>query len=207
MHPSPLLHPRSAPRTRGLRRRPESSARRRLARRAGASALLVVIGLALFGATAVARDPIAALRLVTRAELRLEGGRMLGWEGVVAQRTLFDCGPAAVATLMLRLGREQPSLETVAQLSGTTPRGTTLRGLSTALHALGVGHLLHAGGRWPLDHRPVLAWVRPGHFVVVERAPVAGMVDVLDPRVGRYRIAAAVFAESWPGAALVPELP
>lgn len=207
MHPSPLLQSPSAPRIPGLRRHPVPSAGRRLARRLGASALLVVVGLALLGATAAARDPMAPLRVVTRAELRLEGARMLGWQGVVAQRTPWDCGPAAVATLMLRLGRERPSLARVAQLAGTTPRGTTMQGLSDALRALGVRHVVHGADPWRLDHRPVLAWVQPGHFVVVERAPVAGMVDVLDPRVGRYRIAAALFAETWPGAALVPELP
>ncbi|HEY0996992.1 MAG TPA: cysteine peptidase family C39 domain-containing protein [Gemmatimonadaceae bacterium] len=165
----------------------------------------MVLGLA--GAAAVARDPMAPLRALTRAGLRLEGARVLGWQGVIAQRTLWDCGPAAVATLMLRLGREVPSLARVGQLAGTTPRGTAMGGLSDALRALGVPHAVHAAGLPRLDARPALAWVRPGHFVVVERSPEPGMVDVLDPRVGRYRIAAATFARQWPGAALVPELP
>lgn len=190
-----------------MRRRPAPTVARRLARRLAAAALLASVILALTGAAAVARDPMAPLRYVTGAQLRIDGARLLGWEGVVPQRTLWDCGPAAVATLMLRLGREAPSLERVAQLAGTTPQGTAMRGLSEALRTLGVRHAAHAAGPLALDARPILAWVRPGHFVVVERAPEPGMVDVLDPRVGRYRVADSVFARSWPGAALVPEGP
>jgi predicted double-glycine peptidase len=207
MHPAPLLHSSSRPRIRGLRRHPTPGPARRLARRLAAAALLGSVILALTGAAAVARDPMAPLRYVTRAQLRMEGARLLGWEGVVPQRTLWDCGPAAVATLMLQLGHEVPTLERVARLAGTTPRGTAMRGLSDALDALGVRHAVQLSGVTRLDARPVLAWVRPGHFVVVERSAERGMVDVLDPRVGRYRIAASAFARSWPGAALVPERP
>lgn len=190
-----------------MRRHPTPGPARRLARRLAAAALLGSVILVLTGAAAVARNPMAPLRYVTGAQLRLEGARLLGWEGVVPQRTLWDCGPAAVATLMLRLGRQAPPLDQVAQLAGTTPQGTAMRGLSEALDALGVRHAVHAAGVMRLDGRPLLAWVRPGHFVVVERAPEPGMVDVLDPRVGRYRIAASTFAQDWPGTALVPEGP
>lgn len=207
MHPAPLLHSPPGPRSRGRRCRPVPSRARRGARRRGAAALLLFVAFGLAAAGAVARDPVAPLRLVTRAQLWLEGARFAGWDGVVAQRTLWDCGPAAVATLMRRLGREPPTLERVAQLAGTTPSGTAMSGLGEALRALGVRHVAHTAGPRQLDVHPVLAWVRPGHFVVVERARAPGMVDVLDPRVGRYRIAAATFAQRWPGAALVPELP
>jgi ABC-type bacteriocin/lantibiotic exporter with double-glycine peptidase domain len=49
----------------------------------------------------------------------------------------------------------------------------------------------------------MLLWIRRDHFVLVtERAP-DGMVTIVDPEVGRYRLSMRAFRRVWSGEALV----
>jgi len=66
-----------------------------------------------------------------------KGGDFLGARGVVLQRSFYDCGPAALANLFTLMGVRAPSLDSIARLAGTTPRGTSLGALARVGSHLG----------------------------------------------------------------------
>jgi ABC-type bacteriocin/lantibiotic exporter with double-glycine peptidase domain len=173
-----------------------------------AAAAVVLAAIAAGGLLLLAaHDPIAPLRLASRASLALDGAEFLGRRGVVLQETLFDCGPAALATLLLLDGRPAPPLDSLTHLTGTTGRGTTLEAIRTA--ALQFGLRLEAkgpavGSAAPTPGQlPMIAWIRRSHFVVVASGADEGTVTVLDPQIGRYRLALRAFRKRWSGEALI----
>lgn len=171
---------------------------------------LLVISLSGIGAVAFGRDPHAALRASIRARIEIAGGDYLGTEGVVLQATLADCGPAALASLLARLGRPVAT-ESLAVLAGTTARGTRLGGLAYAANAVGVRAYavrLSEARRQPdqLSRRlPIVAWVDRGHFVAVTGQRRNGDFVVLDPQVGVYSLPFGALVGRWTGEALVLE--
>lgn len=180
---------------------PVSCARHRLA---GLALLLGVAGIGR-ATLVVAYDPSFLPRAMGVASLKLEGGEYLGKKGAVLQASFFDCGPAALATLLRLLGYAPPGVDSVAKLAGTVPRGTSLGDLARAAGALGL-HLEARRFARPVARDadlPLIAWTGRKHFVVVAARSPLGVLTILDPQLGRYRLAEGAFARHWSGEALV----
>jgi ABC-type bacteriocin/lantibiotic exporter with double-glycine peptidase domain len=175
-------------------------------RRRVAAGLLLITAVAMTSAaTRVAQDPFALLRFTRVAMIRMAGGEFLGGDGVVLQRTVYDCGPAALANLLQLLGITPPPLDSLSTLAGTTSRGTSFAALRQAASLLGVS--LEANrfvpSTVPQSRLPLIAWFGRRHFVVVARRSPDGMLTVLDPQMGRYRAPERWFGKQWSGEALV----
>ena len=181
--------------------------RRQLAAGILGSCLLLItvfVAASASGAPLDAPEPDRMARWASRMILRARGGTFVSFPGVVLQSGLSDCGPAALATLLLTLGGSPPSLDSLAILAGTGPRGTTFAGLERAALALGMETeltRLDSAALAVLD-TPVIAWVDEGHFVTV--VPEAkGDALVLDPQAGPYRISMRGLRRFWRGEALL----
>jgi predicted double-glycine peptidase len=188
--------------------RPRTALRRRFIRRrrAGAMVLAALSVMLAVGAIAAAK-PWWTVRLLRVAAIEWTGGDFLGTGGVVLQRSVYDCGPAALATLFLRLHLTPPSLDSLAKRAGTTPRGTSLGGLARAGRAFGVflRPVRFTPARLTARLLPCIAWVSGGHFVVIGDRDDSGVLTVLDPQVGAYRTHETRFARVWSGEALIEE--
>jgi Peptidase C39 family len=157
---------------------------------------------------AAAGDPGLPGRWAYRAVIRARGGAFISFPGAVLQSGFADCGPAALATLLVTLGGTPPPEDSIGSLAQTSARGTTFGGLARAARLLGVPSELRRLGPAAMDHlsSPVVAWVDRGHFVTV--VPDSGdAVLVLDPEAGPYRIAVGRLRRYWSGEALVPRPP
>ena len=153
----------------------------------------------------LAPDPLRPLRAARRTSLAVQGAVYEGRAGVVLQRTLFDCGPAALANLLEIRGAPVPPLDSLARLAGTTATGTTLGGLARAATQLGLPVRLvrRDPARFTgTDGLPMVAWVDRSHFVVVSDTS-SGMLTIVDPQIGRYRTSRGAFRRRWSGEALV----
>lgn len=158
---------------------------------------------------AVVHDPVSVLRATNRLSWLISGARYLGTDSMVLQRTLYDCGPAALASLMLTLDVISPSLDSIRKLAETSIHGTTIGALARASVSLGFPlrpHVL-APDHVERSTLPLIAWIDRGHFVVVQAAHTAGTITVLDPQAGRYRLSSAKLAMRWTGEALVRSAP
>jgi len=196
MRTLPSSH-RPAPHPRGS----TTSARRS----AAAVAVLVGCVAAASALTWVGVRPLRSGRWIYHQIIRVRGGDFIQVPGAVAQSGFADCGPAALATLLVMLGLDPPSTDSIARLAGTDALGTTFSGLQAAAAELG----LHSEIRRlppPAQRRlrtPLIAWVDQGHFVtLIPDAP--GVVVVLDPQVGPYRIRRDRLRRYWSGEALIP---
>ena len=158
------------------------------------------------GLTFAGQDPASVSRWVYRATILARGGAFVQAPGAVRQSALNDCGPAALATLILTLGGSPPSVEVIGSFAGTGARGTTFAGLSEAAHRLGVPSILRRvepAATAELS-TPFIAWVDRGHFVTVVPDSTDSVL-VLDPQAGPYRIRMSRLARYWSGEALIPE--
>jgi hypothetical protein len=156
----------------------------------------------------VSADPGAPSRWAYRAVIRARGGAFVSFPGAVLQSGVSDCGPAALATLLVTLGGDPPPADSIGLLAGTGARGTTFGGLARAARHLGVPNDLRKLVPAAMESlsSPVVAWVDRGHFVTV--VPDTGrVVLVLDPEVGPYRIPVGRLRRYWQGEALVPRSP
>lgn len=104
------------------------------------------------------------------------------------------------------MGGPALSLDSLARLTETTPRGTSLGALARA--AARLGHQLEVRRFTPPiplnDVLPMIAWVGGSHFVAVAGRSDRGVHTILDPQLGTYRMPEAAFAREWHGEALVP---
>jgi len=142
------------------------------------------------------------------------------------------CGPECLAELLRRHGQSAAAhdektpdkkmadkkmadlVHALAQEMKTSDRGTSLAALASAAthHGFAVQGLAltQAGLMQTLAERrqPVIAFIFPGHYVLVEAASAAG-VHVWDPdangigRGGRREVAAATWQQEWRGVTLV----
>ncbi len=174
--------------------------------RAAACGLLLAVPAALLAATTVLSELPRMARSAARAEMADLGATFLGEDGVVLQESLNDCGPAALANVLLALGMTTPPLDSLAALAGTGPTGTTASGLIRAGAELGVPLAFDRvapedAARAP---RPFIAWVNRNHFVTVTEVAPGGAITVLDPRAGRFSISETAFETIWSGEAILP---
>jgi hypothetical protein len=105
-----------------------------------------------------------------------------------AQR-LTDCGPRSLLRLAVDAGLS-PSLEEVTRLCGTDEQGTTLAGLSSAAHGLGLSAAAVQMDAWFMRrHQPTgVAWVDGDHFVAFLPHAQRGRVWLFDPNEGESRV-------------------
>lgn len=163
---------------------------------------LILVVVAVTGVLA-ALGRMEILRLSAAARVLIEGGRLLDRQGVVLQKGLHDCGPAALATLMRLSGGSRVPLDSIASLAGTSSIGTSASGLVDAALELGFQlSFTRLPGMPGPDLGPFIAWVRSSHFVVVRVRP-DGRVLVHDPQVGRYLLERDDFEGIWTGESLV----
>ncbi len=173
---------------------------------ARAWAILFGCFLCVGGLALASQDPTSAARWVYRATILARGGTFLNAPGAVLQSALNDCGPAALANLILTLGGSPPPVEIIGSIAGTGARGTTFAGLSDAAHRLGVPGILRRvepASTAELS-TPFIAWVDRGHYVTVVPDSTDSVL-VLDPQAGPYRIRISRLARYWSGEALIPE--
>lgn len=175
-------------------------------RRVAAATLLLGITAGLGLLAVMGARPTLAPRLLRMAQVQWQGGRLLGEEGVVLQRAANDCGPAALANLLILMGVTPPPLDSIATLAGTTPHGTSLGALARAAERLGLPARVRrfAPARVAAGAPPTLVWIGRSHFVVVAARSAEGVLTVVDPQIGSYRVPEAAFARVWSGEALVP---
>jgi ABC-type bacteriocin/lantibiotic exporter with double-glycine peptidase domain len=119
--------------------------------------------------------------------------------GVIRQRRTDDCGIAAVAMLLRRVGTPV-DLDGLWSEPGPTPRGETLRDLMDLASRHGVA--LEPVSAQPTQHAsvrpPWIAHLSWQHYVVVE-SDSGAMLIVADPRGARYSYTADAFARAWSG--------
>ena len=150
-------------------------------------------------------DPRRLNGFAARRELARIGASYEGSEGVVLQVDWNDCGPAALANLMVAAGAEPPPLDSLEVLAGTGPIGTPASGLIKASEALGLPMAFRRVGKGEVADVPLpfIAWVNRSHFVAVVRRSREGTITVVDPSVGRYTIGEREFRAIWSGEAVV----
>lgn len=121
---------------------------------------------------------------------------------VVRQVDATDCGPAALAMLLMHFGRLEP-LYRLRDLAGTTQSGTSLLGLKRAAEYLGLqatGFEAKLSELQQLDLPVLLHWEN-NHYVVLEKLE-AKRAHLLDPAVGRVWVPLEEFSRKWTGKAL-----
>lgn len=136
------------------------------------------------------------------------GGRFLGLEGIVLQQQLNDCGPSALR-MVLRRFCLPAGAEEVKRLARLKPQGTTLRSLGHAAEALGLQAYPWILRSCDLQRvsLPLLAWLKRGHYVVIDQVLESGSLVVLDPAVGRLLYTSRALWKRWNGEALLFSLP
>lgn len=141
-------------------------------------------------------------------QARSTGARFLGIHGIVLQQQLNDCGPSALRMVLRRFSLPA-SAEEVKRLARLKPQGTTLRSLGRAAEALGLRAYpwVLCSGDLKRVSLPVLAWLKRGHYVVIDQVLESGSLVVLDPAVGRLLYSSRAFWKQWNGEALLFSLP
>jgi len=170
----------------------------------GALVTLSGVVLALFLGVLWATDPMVLTRAAARYSSTKSGAEFMGRDGVVIQKGLHDCGPAALANLAMLLGLQVPSLDSLGSLSGTQASGTRASGLVRAAGTLGITLKADRVGSDQLRalRTPFIAWLHQSHFVTVEKWTSQGQLVVLDSQVGRYALDERAFVPIWSGEVL-----
>jgi ATP-binding cassette subfamily B protein RaxB len=136
-------------------------------------------------------------------EIRVMGATDLGTEGVILQRTRFDCGLACLAMVCRDRGIAV-TLEQLEPMMTMTTRGVTLLSLKQAAERVG----LRATGwrRQAQDLRlircPAILFIRDAHFVVLDSVTTDASVFLRDPAIGRIYLKEHRFSTMWKGEVL-----
>lgn len=104
-----------------------------------------------------------------------------------ARQEIANCGPKAVAYIAAKWGQRRLEFKELRDLAGTTTEGTSLKGIQTALSAVGLsaeGMLLNAEDFRRLEAPAV--WLVGQHYLVVEHLD-GESVTVYDPIIDRKR--------------------
>jgi parallel beta-helix repeat protein len=122
---------------------------------------------------------------------------------VVMATSIYTCGPAALATILKRLGIYVTEAE-LAQIAGTDYTGTSLLGLKNAASAMGInafGYELSIEQLKP-NYIVVLRIDGYDHFVVLENI-TADTVTLFDPNLGIIEMDLNTFNDLYTGYAFV----
>ncbi|MCA9753003.1 MAG: hypothetical protein KC591_12480 [Gemmatimonadetes bacterium] len=161
-------------------------------------------GLLVFVAVAVAFSRVAeSSHPLERWGAWRAGAVSIDPEAGIRQRARSDCGPAALAYALERLGcparRDSLTSEMVWQ-----ENGARFGDLATAARRRGFEAVLRTeSSRDPRAvATPAVLWLRPGHFVVLEAADPRGGSLIVDPALGRVRFSLAALRRHWRGQVL-----
>ncbi len=134
------------------------------------------------------------------------GGRYLGEDGVIRQRTASDCGVTCLEMVLERRGTPV-AIEQLRLLAGTDAVGSSLLGLRKAARASGL-----QATTWRISRDdfaalplPAIAFFGGNHFVVLDHWTPEGDVVVLDPARGRLVFSTRQLFRHWNGETLVIE--
>ncbi|MEZ5064448.1 MAG: cysteine peptidase family C39 domain-containing protein [bacterium] len=121
-------------------------------------------------------------------------------EAGIRQRARSDCGPAALAYALERLG-SPASRDSLMSEMAWRENGARFGDLATAARRRGFEAILRT--ETSRDPRavspPAILWLRPGHFVVLEAADPRGGSLIVDPALGRVRFSLAALRRHWRG--------
>jgi ABC-type bacteriocin/lantibiotic exporter with double-glycine peptidase domain len=123
----------------------------------------------------------------------------------VSQMEVADCSAACLAMVLAYHGRRVP-LDELREVTCTTRDGVDALAITRAARRYGLSARGVAADLDALAHLPpgsVLHWAF-SHFVVFERVTGKG-IDIVDPAVGRRRVAMATFRRAYTGVAIVFE--
>ncbi|WP_432703681.1 C39 family peptidase [Methanothermobacter thermautotrophicus] len=128
-------------------------------------------------------------------------------DGMVLQASNYTCGPAALATILQRLGVNTTEDE-LAELAGTTEDGTTMQGLLEAARAMGMNA---TGMRLSISElrANMIAYTISdgiGHYTVINEI-TGDTVKLADPSLGNIEMSIDDFAQIYSGNALVITAP
>jgi len=132
---------------------------------------------------------------------RIQGGRFLGRGEGVLQHRVNDCGPAALADCLRRLGESVPYPDPQSGVR-LGPRGCGFRELTAEAERYGRPAEHHRVGPGEIDAvaPPAVLYLRRGHFVVYLGPGDDGEEVLLhDPAVGRVAMSRAGLRRSWTG--------
>ena len=124
-------------------------------------------------------------------------------EGVVLQTRNYTCGPAALATVLQRLGVNTTEDE-LAGLAGTTEDGTTMQGLLEASRAKGMNATGMKLNISELKENMIAYTINDGtgHYTVINGI-TNDTVKLADPSLGNIEMNIEEFTEIYSGYALV----
>ncbi|WP_269899704.1 C39 family peptidase [Methanothermobacter thermautotrophicus] len=124
-------------------------------------------------------------------------------EGVVLQTRNYTCGPAALATVLQRLGVNTTEDE-LAGLAGTTEDGTTMQGLLEASRAKGVNATGMKLNISELRENMIAYTINDGtgHYTVINGI-TNDTIKLADPSLGNIEMNIEEFAEIYSGYTLV----
>ena len=122
-------------------------------------------------------------------------------KNVILQVGASDCGPAAVANVLLELGLPAGLTQLVDEvdpaIAGSTfedlERALTRRGVRTSLN-------MHLADK-SLGSRDAIT-LRNNHFIVIPKQRRSSVIIVIDPLVGRAQMPLASFTQGWTHQAL-----
>ncbi len=131
---------------------------------------------------------------------RIGGARFHGLGDGVLQRASNDCGPAALAHCLRRLGRVAPYPDPESGVP-LGPRGCSLGALAEEASRRGWSVVVRRIGPDELAavRPPAILHLRPGHFVVWEGRTRDGRWAGHDPAVGRVSWSHRALAIRWGG--------
>lgn len=132
------------------------------------------------------------------------GAEFLGTEGVVLQKSLNDCGPAALAMVLDHFGVPVP-FDSLRKFANLKANGSSMLALGEIAGRSGIS----AEG-WRLTFSdlqkaplPGIALIRRNHFVVITALDAKGSVYASDPSLGKLRFSRFAFLRQWRGEILL----
>jgi hypothetical protein len=136
----------------------------------------------------------------------IQGGRYLGPGDGVMQVRSNDCGPAALADCLRRLGHAVPYPDPGSGVR-LGPRGCGFGELAAEAerHGRRAVHRRVEPGAIDGIAAPAVLYLRRGHFVVYRGRDRGGEVLIHDPALGRVGMTAAALGRIWTGDVLVFE--
>jgi hypothetical protein len=131
------------------------------------------------------------------------GATFGGFDGVVRQRGVTDCGAAVLVMALQQFGRAVPAEQVYAALP-PGERGVSLAALRDAAREFG---LVAEGWRLNPDvlpaALPAVLFIGGDHFVLASRQLPDGRIEVLDPTRGRLLYRSVFLKRRWKGEAVV----
>ena len=132
-----------------------------------------------------------------------KGAKYLGEDGIILQKHINDCGPAALKMIFDYFKIPATLEEITEKVLGK--KGSTMLSLKEMAELKG----LKAEG-WRLTFKdlkkmkfPAIVFASGDHFVVISEITEDGKITILDPAIGKLRYASWGFRKIWKGETLI----